>query len=93
MCIIVGYVLYVVVDGVVALVIAINQFGGSGIEWLDTLSDVVRYTIPNFRYIQGNAVSSVLNIPVMEVQPFVTALVWMVVVLAFGYWRFNRTDY
>ncbi len=94
LCLVVGLGFYIVVDMIVGALITFQQMGAFA-EWplLEKVTMVMRYTLPNFGVMKANASASVLNIPIMEWQPFLVAAAWLLGALAFGYWRFSRTDY
>jgi ABC-type transport system involved in multi-copper enzyme maturation permease subunit len=94
LCLVVGLAFYLVIDMIVGALITFEQMGAfTELPALEKISVVLRYTLPNFGMLKANAAASVLNIPVMQWQPFVVAAAWLVGALAFGYWRFSRTDY
>ena len=94
LCVIVGLVFYLVIDTLIGILIGAQQTGFlSGLDGLDKAANILRYTFPNFGVLKANATSSVLNIPLLQWEPFVVALAWLLAALGFGYWRFNATDY
>lgn len=94
LCLIVGLVFYLVVDSILAGLLGMQQLGAfADLPMMESVMTAMRYTLPSFGILQGNASASVLNIPVMQWQPFLVAAAWLIGMLAFGYWRFSRTDY
>lgn len=94
LCLVVGLAFYLVVDMVVGLVIQFGQLGVfEELPALARFAEILRWTLPNFGLLKTNAAASVLNIPVMEWQPFLVAAAWLVLSLAVGWWRFARADY
>lgn len=94
LCLVVGLFFYVVVDGIVSGLVAMQQMGAFvDFPALENVSVMLRWGMPNFGLLKANAAASVLNIPVMEWQPFLVATAWLLAALGFGYWRFSRTDY
>ncbi len=94
LCLVVGLGFYLVVDSVVGSLIQFAQMGLlADWPWLENVGKAMRLTLPNFGLLKANATASVLQMPIMDWQPFLVALVWLVLALAFGYWRFSRTDY
>lgn len=89
LCMILGFVYYLVVDSVLS-VLMIVPFD---IPWLETTQKVIRWTIPNFDQIKSAATLSVINMPAMNWQPVAVACAWIVLSLGLGYWKFKRTDY
>ena len=98
LCLIVGLVYYIVVDTAIGSLIAVQQLfqlqgqGGEG-GWLGWIAEAARLGLPNFGLLKQQANFSVLNMPAMEWGPILTAAVWLVVMLAAGYWKFQRSDY
>ena len=94
LCLVVGLAFYLVVDSIVGSLIQAEQMGLlSNWPWIETIGKIMRLTLPNFGVLKANATASVMQMPLMEWQPFLVALVWLVGALAFGWWRFARTDY
>lgn len=94
LCLVVGLLFYLVVDAAVGALIQMQRMGVlHDIPWLDNIAEVVRYTLPNFDALKANAIASVLNMPMMEWQPFLVAFAWLALCLTLGYRRFARTDY
>jgi len=89
LCMILGYVYYLVVDSVLSILLAIPFKA----EWIDTLQKVLRWMLPNFDRIKSAATLSVINTPAMDWQPVIVACVWIALSLGLGYWRFSKTDY
>ena len=94
LCLVVGLLFYLVVDSIVGTLIQMQRMQlFTDIGWLDGLVQAMRATLPNFGLLKENATASVLNIPLMEWQPFAVAFAWLLLALGFGYWRFAKTDY
>jgi ABC-type transport system involved in multi-copper enzyme maturation permease subunit len=94
LCLVVGLFFYVVVDGIVAGLVGMQQMGAFvDFPALEKVSVMLRWGMPNFGLLKSNAAASVLNIPVMQWQPFLVAAAWLLAAIGFGYWRFSRTDY
>jgi ABC-type transport system involved in multi-copper enzyme maturation permease subunit len=94
LCLVVGLLFYLVVDSVVGGLIQGARLGVlRDWPWLETAGRAMRYTLPNFDVLKANATASVFQMPLMQWQPFLVALAWLVVALAFGYWRFSKSDY
>jgi ABC-type transport system involved in multi-copper enzyme maturation permease subunit len=94
LCLVVGLAFYIVIDMIVGALVTFQQMGAFA-EWplIENVAVAMRWGLPNFGILKANAAASVLNIPLMEWQPFLVAAVWLLGALAFGYWRFRRTDY
>ena len=94
LCLVVGLAFYLVVDMIVSTLVQLQQIGAfAELPLIENVTKVMRYTLPAFGILKANASASVLNIPVMQWEPFLVAAAWLVGMLAFGYWRFSRTDY
>ena len=94
LCLLVGLLFYVVVDFLVGVFVEAAKFGVfSNYPTIESAGELLRVTFPNFTLLKANAAASVLNIPLMDWQPFLVAFAWMVISVGFGYWRFSRTDY
>jgi ABC-type transport system involved in multi-copper enzyme maturation permease subunit len=94
LCLVVGLLFYLVIDSVVGSLISFERMGMLR-DWpsLETVGRAMRYTLPNFGLLKESATASVLQMPLMQWQPFLVALAWLFAALGFGYWRFSRTDY
>ena len=94
MALILGYVLYLVVDSLVGVLLDFQPvFQELGWESVADFCSVLRTLTPNFGNLKDLAVGSVLNIPAFQVAPFITALAWLFICLGLGYWIFARRDY
>lgn len=93
---VIGYGVYIVIDsGLNALFQAQKSaalFGGED-WWFFKMVDVAGYLLPNFGQLKQAAVTSVLNMPLMEWRPVIVGGVWAVLFLGLGYFRFHRSDY
>jgi ABC-type transport system involved in multi-copper enzyme maturation permease subunit len=94
LCLVVGLLFYLVIDSVVGTLIGAERMGLLR-DWpsLETVGRAMRYTLPNFGLLKENATASVLQMPIVQWQPFLVALAWLLAALGFGYWRFARSDY
>ncbi len=89
-----GYVYYMVIDTALGTVISLIDMGM--IETGGTVASMAtwaRRLIPNFSLINGAAVTSVLTMPFIDWEVFVTGGVWTLVTLALGYLVFRRRDF
>jgi ABC-type transport system involved in multi-copper enzyme maturation permease subunit len=94
LCLIVGLVFYFVVDSAIGTLIQFRQLGAfEDGGWMDRIAGAMYWTLPNFGLLKANATASVLNIPVMEWQPFLVAFAWLALTLAVGSFRFQRADF
>lgn len=94
LCMVVGLLFYLVVDSVVGGLIQAQRMGMfAEMPWMDGIAGTMRATLPNFDLLKANATASVLNMPLMEWQPFLVASAWLLLALGIGYWRFSKTDY
>lgn len=84
-----GYVYYVVVDGIVS-VFSNLPFD---VPWMKTTRTILRATVPNFDSIKSAATMSVINVPAIDWQPILVAGVWLIASLGLGWWKFQKTDY
>ncbi|EDM81849.1 hypothetical protein PPSIR1_05263 [Plesiocystis pacifica SIR-1] len=89
LCMILGFVYYLVVDSVLQI-LAIIPFE---VEWLETVQKIIRYGIPNFGMLKTAAQISPINAPAVPWEQVGVAAVWIVLSTAVGYWRFRSTDY
>jgi ABC-type transport system involved in multi-copper enzyme maturation permease subunit len=91
---VVGYLLYVVVDFFVGLLFRTQPLlEGMGWDSVATVIQVLRNVLPNFSLLNDMALNSLLNVPVFEFAPFAVALVWLFGCFGLGYWIFKERDY
>jgi ABC-type transport system involved in multi-copper enzyme maturation permease subunit len=94
LCLIVGYVFYLVIDSAVSALVQLNRLHVfKKYPTLEGLGDLLESVFPNFALLKTNASASVLSFPSMEAKPLLVALAWAVGCIALGYWKFSRTDY
>lgn len=94
LCMVVGLIFYLVVDSVVGTLIQMQRMNVfAEMPWMDGIAGTMRATLPNFGLLKENATASVMNMPLMDWQPFAVASAWLVLMLGLGYWRFAKTDY
>ena len=94
LCMVVGLLFYLVVDSILGSLMQMQRMNVfTEMPWLDGIAKTMRHTLPNFGMLKESATASVLNMPLMDWQPILVAAAWLVLALALGYWRFNKTDY
>jgi ABC-type transport system involved in multi-copper enzyme maturation permease subunit len=94
LCLVVGLLFYLVIDSVIGSLIGAERMGLLR-DWpaLESVGRIMRYTLPNFGMLKENATASVLQMPLVQWEPFLVALAWLLATLGLGYWRFSKTDY
>lgn len=95
--IIIGYFFYVVVDTFLGWVFGVMsrippEWGGAA-SVLKKVGDGANYIFPGFGRLMDASYASTLNVPILDAQPVVVALVWLGVCLGTAYWRFQRLDF
>jgi ABC-type transport system involved in multi-copper enzyme maturation permease subunit len=94
LALVMGYLLYVVVDTVVTMLLSFQpMFEAMGWNGVAAAVDVVRHVLPNFGLMNDMALGSLLTMPKFQFTPFAVALAWMVGCFGLGYWIFKRRDY
>lgn len=91
---VVGYLLYVVVDFFVGLLFTgQSALEAMGWESVATVIQVLRNVLPNFGLLNDMALNSLLNMPLFDFAPFAVALIWLFGTFGLGYWIFKQRDY
>lgn len=94
MALVLGYVLYLVVDSLLGVLLDFQPvFQELGWESVDQFCSFLRFVTPNFGIMKDIAVASILNVPSLQITPFVVAVVWLFACLGGGYWIFARRDF
>ncbi len=94
MAVLLGFVLYAVIDSSIALLLSYQDvFASFGWEKVNAICSVLRNVLPNFDILKDQAVASVLNVPAFQVQPFVVSFVWLVASVGLGYLVFSKRDF
>ncbi|MBN2498105.1 MAG: ABC transporter permease subunit [Deltaproteobacteria bacterium] len=94
LCLLVGLGFYLVVDTALATLLQLEELGvfAESSAW-GVAADVLYFGLPNFGLLKSHACASVLAAPSVAWPPFAVAAAWLLLALAFGTWKFRRTDY
>ncbi|MBN2195928.1 MAG: ABC transporter permease subunit [Polyangiaceae bacterium] len=96
LAIIVGYVYYVILEGVVWLLQGLDQqLSNADIEsqWVSRLSEASRWVFPGFGRLNTAATAAVLDVPVFDSQPLLVGAGWLLLLLGTAYLWFRRLDF
>ncbi len=89
-----GYIFYILIDTGLAALLRLQQGGRlEEITWLDQATETTRVIFPNFTLLKDHSVASIINTPQAEWGTFVTALVWLILMLGLSLRRFQTSDY
>lgn len=94
LCIVIGYVFYVVVDTLIGIVLDLYTAGVfSSNPTIERICSVTRTVMPNFGLLKQLATASVLNMPAFDWGPIGTAAAWLVGSLGLAYFFLRRKDF
>jgi ABC-type transport system involved in multi-copper enzyme maturation permease subunit len=89
-----GYLLYFVIDLVVPLLVVLVKSGSlENWPWLESAAKATPYVFVNFFILKSVATMSVLNITTVGWAPIATAAAWILASLGLGYWIFRRRNF
>lgn len=94
LCIVIGYVFYIVIDTIIGAFLSLYMSGMfAKSPTMEKTCSLVRTTMPNFGLMKEVAVASVLNMPSVDWGPMATAACWLVGSLALAYYLLRRKDF
>ncbi|MBX3181199.1 MAG: ABC transporter permease subunit [Polyangiaceae bacterium] len=93
--IIIGYLFYFIIDTFVGWTQRIGEIGelAESFSTVKAVSDFAKIAFPGFGRLEDAASAAVLNVPILEFQPFLVATLWMAACLGTAYWRFQKLDF
>ncbi len=91
---VVGYIFYLVIDGVVGIAQSLASTElAEQVPWVKAVGQWARILFPGFGRLKDAVGASVLHVPVFEAQVLAVAGAWLAACLGLAYWRFKTTDF
>lgn len=93
--IIIGYLFYFIIDTFVGWTQRIGEVSeiAESFTTVKTVSDFAKIAFPGFGRLEDAASAAVLNVPILEFQPFMVASLWLIACLGTAYYKFYKLDF